>query len=144
MSTDKKSFFNNILMSSLIMCPFFQLICIFRFDAVTSLFNLMGKELPVSRVFQDNLSALESLELQGRLLIDFTVKASIPKTDIKNLSYQDVDVSITVNRFEAEASFGSREPFTLELPIIMPGRSNEVLNFNVTDASFGLAFFVNS
>jgi hypothetical protein len=126
------------------MCRFFQLICIFRFDAVKSLYNLMSKELPVSRVFQDNLSALESLELQGRLLIDFTVKASIPKTDIKNLSYQDVDVSITVNRFEAEASFGSREPFTLELPIIMPGRSNEVLNFNVTDASFGLAFFVNS
>ena len=104
----------------------------------------MGKELPVSRVFQDNLSALESLELQGRLLIDFTVKASITKTDIKNLSYQDVGLSVIVNHFEAEASFGSREPFTLELPIVMPGRSNEVLNFNLNDASFGLDFFVNS
>jgi hypothetical protein len=89
------------------------------------------------------LSALDSLELQGSLLIDFNVTASIPPGVINQSSFGDVSLSVLVNRFEATASFGS-SAFTLNLPITLPGGDGTIINFGLTDSTFSMDFFVRN
>ena len=101
----------------------------------------MSRVFPVKQQFFDNLSALDSLSVQGSLLIDFSVIASIPQNMISNSSYGDIAVSVLVNNFEATASFGS-PAFSLDLPVTLP--SGDTINFGLTEASFSIDFFVNT
>lgn len=117
--------------------------CFYRRDALRSLSKVMGDALPIKQKFFDDLYALNSLHLNGSLLLDFSVKASIPKDQVNGTSYGGIDVSILVNRFEAKAAFGSVSPFTISLPLALPG-SSEVVSFNLTDASFGVDVFVKT
>jgi hypothetical protein len=108
-----------------------------------SLTAVLGTVLPVRQSFFHSLSALDSLELQGSLLIDFNVTASIPPGVINQSSFGDVSLSVLVNRFEATASFGS-SAFTLNLPITLPGGDGTIINFGLTDSTFSMDFFVRN
>ena len=114
---------------------------LFRREALKSLQRVLSRVIPVKQHFFDSLSALDSLSLQGSLLIDFSVIASIPQNMISDSSYGDIDVSVLVNHFEATASFGL-SAFSLDLPITLP--SSDTINFGLTEASFSLDFFVNT
>lgn len=98
---------------------------------------MLGSVLPIrQQQLFSSLSALDSLSLQGNLLIDFSVIANIPANLIGGANYADIAVSVLINRFEATASFSST-PFSLNLPISMRG---EIINFGVTDASFSIGW----
>ena len=76
--------------------------------------------------------------LQGSLIVDLTIIASIPLDEISDLSYSDIGLSVLVNDFEATASVGS-EAFSVELPIVgMP------ISFNMTDAKFLMSLLVKT
>ena len=103
---------------------------------------MLSRVLPVKQQFFDSISVLDSLSLQGSLLIDFSVMVSIEQDKISQSSYGDIHASVLVNHFEATASFGS-SAFSLDLPITIPN-VNTAINFGLTDASFSVAFFVNT
>ena len=103
---------------------------------------MLSRVLPVKQQFFDSISVLDSLSLQGSLLIDFSVIVSIQQDKISQSSYGDIHASVLVNHFEATASFGS-SAFSLDLPITIPN-VNTAINFGLTDASFSVAFFVNT
>jgi hypothetical protein len=81
--------------------------------------SALNSVLPIKTQFLDSLSVLDSLILQGSLLIDLSIIASIPTNVISDSNYGDITVSVVINRFEAAASIGSAE-FSLDLPIILP------------------------
>jgi hypothetical protein len=106
-------------------------------DALRSFSRVLGNALPIKQKFFDNLYALDNLELNGSLLLDFSVKAGISRDQVSGSTYGGIALSVVVNRFEATASFGSVSPFSLNLPLELPGASPAV-NFTLTDASFGV------
>ena len=109
-----------------------------------SLMNIFRSVLPVKQQLADNLSALDSLVLQGSLLLDLSIIANIPANVISEPSYgSDITVNVLVNRFESAASFGS-ESFSLELPISLPLGDGSTINFNLSDASFLLDLFLST
>jgi hypothetical protein len=114
-----------------------------RRDALKSLKAVLGTVLPVRQSFFDSLSALDSLELKGALLIDLSIIARIPSEFISTSSFGDIDIRVLVNRFEVIASFGS-SAFTLDLPITLPGGSGTIINFGLTDSTFSMDFFVRN
>ena len=116
---------------------------LFRREALKGLMKMLEPILPVKQQFFDSLSVLDSLVLQGSLLIDFSITASIPANLISGSNYDDVSVSVWVNRFEATASFSSTA-FSLNLPISLPSGDGAVINFGLTNASFSTDFFVNT
>ena len=122
--------------------PANSMIFTYRRDAMKSLTSILGTVLPVRQSFFDSLSALDSLELQGSLLIDFSIIASIPANLISEASFGDISVSVIVNRFEATASFGS-SAFSLDLPITLPV-SGETIDFGLTDSTFVMDLFVRN
>ena len=95
--------------------------------------------LPVGQQFSDSLSVLDSLVLQGSLLIDFSIIASIPTDLISGSNYENVEVSVLINRFEATASFSSMA-FSLDLPLTLPSSDGQVISFGLTDASFSIGW----
>ena len=108
-----------------------------------SLTAVLGGVLPTRPQLFDRLSALESILLQGSLLVDVSIIASIPSNVISEASFGDITASVLVNRFEASASVGSTA-FSLDLPITIPSGNGTIFNFGLTDASFLLDFFVNA
>jgi hypothetical protein len=116
--------------------------CSRRRDALRSLSRVLGDALPIKQKFYDNLSAFD-LELNGSLLLDFSIKSGISRDQVSGSSYGGIALSVMVNRFEAAASFGSVSPFSLNLPLELPGVIPAV-NFTLTDANFGLDVFINN
>jgi hypothetical protein len=108
-----------------------------------SLRAILGTVFPVRQSFFDSLSALDSLELKGSLLLDLSIVARIQSEDIGSSSFGDIDMKVLINRFEATASFGS-SAFTLDLPITLPGGSGNIINFGLTDSTFSMDFFVRN
>ena len=103
-----------------------------------SITAVFGSVLPVGPEFFDSIAALDSIVLQGSLIVDLTIIASIPLDDISDLNYNDIVLSVLVNNFEATASVGS-EAFSVELPI-----SGTPISFNMTDASFFMNLLVKT
>ena len=62
---------------------------------------------------------------------------------ISKSNYGDINVNVLINNFEATASFGS-ESFALDLPISLPSGGGELINFNVTNATFSREIFVKT
>jgi hypothetical protein len=116
------------------------LIIFYRREALESIMSALKSVLPIKNQFLDRLSALDSLILQGSLLIDLSIIASIPTNIISESNYGDVSVSVVINRFEAKASIGSAS-FSVDLPITLPS-GTEIINFAMTDASFLIDMFV--
>lgn len=90
--------------------------------------------LPIRAQFLDTLKSLDSLILQGSLLIDLSIIAGIPANVISDSSYGNITVDVLINNFEAAASIGSTS-FSVEVPIAIPS-GPEIINFNMTDATF--------
>lgn len=112
----------------------------YRREALKGLLAMLGSVLPVRQQLLSSLSTLDSLSLQGNLLIDLSIVANIPANLISGSNYEDISVGIIVNHFEATASFSSRN-FSLDLPLTMHG---EIVSFGLTDASFSIDYFVNT
>ena len=105
--------------------------------------SLLGSIVPVRQEFLNDLSALDSIGLEGGLLIDLSIVASIPENVISESNYGNINVTVLVNQFEATASLGS-SAFSLELPITLPSSDGAIIYFTLIDASFLMDFFVRA
>ena len=115
-----------------------------RREALRSLISIIGSIIPVrQQQFFNGLSVLDSLVLQGSLLIDLSIIANIPSNIISESNYGNINVSVLVNQFEVTASFGSTA-FSLGIPIALPSGDGTTINFNLTDASFLIDFFIRA
>lgn len=114
-----------------------------RRDALRSFSRMLGNVLPVSRAFFDDLSVLDNMELEGAFLLDFSVTGNISRDQVSTSDYGDIVVNALVNELKVAASFGTVIPFSLNLPVVVPGRST-VLSFILADGSIAADFFVNN
>ena len=107
----------------------------YRRGALLDFMEGLESVLPVRQELLDMLAALDTLVLQGSLLLDLSIIANIPANILNESNYgENTTMSVLINSFESAASFGS-ESFSLELPIFLPSGS-KFINFNLTDASF--------
>ena len=112
-----------------------------RRQALTSLTRTFADILPVRQQLLDRLDAnLDSIVLQGSLILDLSFVAHIPTTVIGDASYGDITTNITVNRFEAAASLGSSS-LSLDLPVSLQSGNGTIFNFGLTEATFALDYF---
>lgn len=107
--------------------------------------SILESVIPVKQQFLDSLSALDNLVLQGSLLVDFSIIASIPSNLISGSNYEDIAVSVLINSFEASVSCNSIA-FSLDFPLTLPSNDSDgtTISFGLTDASFSMDFFVNT
>ena len=101
----------------------------------------LGSVLPIRQQLLDRLSALDSFVLQSSIFADLSIIASVPANVIGESNYGNITIGVSVNQFEATASFGS-SAFSLELPISLPS-GPDIINFNLTDASFSREIHVS-
>jgi hypothetical protein len=83
------------------------------------------------------------MELEGSFLLDFIVRGNISRDQVSTSDYGDIVVNALVNDLKVAASFGTVAPFSLGLPVVVPG-SSTMLSFNMTDGSIAADFFVNN
>lgn len=116
--------------------------CVCRKEILRGIMSTLRSVLPIRQQFMDSLSALENIALEGSLLIDFSIIASIPTTVLSENSFGDITVSVIMNRFEASASI-AESSFSLELPISLSS-VGEIMTFNLTDATLSIDVFVRA
>lgn len=139
------------------MCELTHVVCIFkivmhsccalfvfhRLPALRSIVETLALVLPIETAFLDSLAELDNIVLQGRMVIDLSIIASIPANAIGGSNYGDnITVNVVANSFESKASFGS-DSFSMELPIALSD-GFELFSFAMTDASFSRDIFVGT
>jgi hypothetical protein len=98
--------------------------------------------LPINTQFIDSLAELDNIVLQGSVIVDLSIIAHIPVDDIIGRSnYDDISVSVLINRFDSIVSFGLTA-ISAEIPIAIPFGTE--ISFQMTGGSFSQNFFIRT
>ena len=112
-------------------------------DAVNGLADMLSNNIFIDKSFFDRIQ-LEDIVLSGTFLIDLTIEAIIPSTDIPS-NYENVNRSLKINRFKAIASLQGEE-LSLEFPVSLPTNgvnTVEELAFALNKGNFLVELFAS-